>query len=303
MALSMTHSRLLIATCVAAGVVLSAQGRGPAELAAAPVPPGAIRITYGSDPLQFGELRVPSSKGPHPVAIVVHGGCWVSQLGKFPPGAVALDNMRPMAAALTDAGVATWNIEYRRLDNPGGGWPGTFRDVALGADALRTIAREHALDLTRVISIGHSAGGHLALWLASRARVPAASEIYVKDPLRLVAAISLDGPGDLRAMIAAQQGICGRPVITELMGGSPDEQPDRYRAGSPIELLPAGTRLEFLMGRVFGAQNEAYQAAATKAGDTVQATTTPTAGHFTFIDPQSDVWPQVMAAVRRTLGK
>ena len=87
------------------------------------------------------------------------------------------------------------------------------------------------------------------------------------------------------------------------MGGSPDTRPDRYRAGSPAELLPIGVRIESLTGRVFGAQNAAYEAAATKAGDTVQATTIPTAGHFTFIDPQSDVWKQVMAAVRRTLGK
>src|SRR5688572_21435696 len=264
--------------CLAIGAILCAQGRGPVELATAPVPPGAMRIAYGTDALQFGELRVPSTPGPHPVAIVIHGGCWVSQLGNFDPRGVGMENMRPMAAALTAAGIATWNIEYRRVGNFGGGWPGTFRDVALGADALRKLAREHTLDLSRVISIGHSAGGHFALWLAARPKIPAASEIYVKDPIRLVAAVNLDGPGDLRAMWGAQHSICTRPVITELMGGSPDERPDRYRAGSPAELLPIGTRIESLTGRVFGAQNAAYEIAATKAGDTVQATTTPMAG-------------------------
>jgi hypothetical protein len=129
-----------------------------------------------------------------------------------------------------------------------------------------------------------------------------ASDVYEKDPLRLVAAVNLDGPGDLRAMIGAQFSICNRPVITELMGGSPDDRPERYRAGSPAELLPMGARIESLTGRVFGAQNAAYEAAAVKAGDTVQATTTPAAGHVTFIDPQSDIWPQVLAAVRRTLS-
>ena len=200
--MAMTHSRLLIgATCAFAGAILSAQGRGPVELANAPVPPGAIRIAYGSEALQFGELRVPSTPGPHPVAIVVHGGCWVSQLGDFDPRGIGMENMRPMAAALVEAGIATWNIEYRRVGNFGGGWPETFRDVALGADALRRFAREHALDLSRVISIGHSAGGHFALWLAARPKIPVASEVYMKDPLRLVAAVNLDGPGDLRAMI------------------------------------------------------------------------------------------------------
>src|SRR5215510_1982359 len=120
-----------------------AQNRGPVELATAPVPPGARRIAYGSDPLQFGELRLPSTKGPHPVAIVIHGGCWLAKLGNLDPRATALDGVRPLAAALTENGIATWNIEYRRLGNPGGGWPGTFRDVADAADFLRTLSREN----------------------------------------------------------------------------------------------------------------------------------------------------------------
>src|SRR5262245_7970112 len=103
----------------------AAQSRGPLDLANAPVPPGAQRVAYGTDSLQFGELRLPSTRGPHPLAIVIHGGCWVAKLGNLDERAVALDNMRPAAAALTDAGIATWNIEYRRLGNPGGGWPGT----------------------------------------------------------------------------------------------------------------------------------------------------------------------------------
>src|SRR5262245_36593668 len=97
---------LLIATST------SAQNRGPADLANAPVPPGAQRIAYGKDPLQFGELRLPSGVERPPVAIVVHGGCWAATLGKYDPRAVAIDNMRPMAAALTAAGIATWNVEY-----------------------------------------------------------------------------------------------------------------------------------------------------------------------------------------------
>ena len=293
--------RILI-VLVLAGGSLAAQARGPAELANAPVPPGARLITYGSDPMQFGELRVPSTKGPHPVAIVVHGGCWVSKLGAYDPRAVALDNMRPMASALTEAGIATWNIEYRRIDQPGGGWPGTFQDVGAAADFLRTIAARDELDLNRAIAIGHSAGGHLAMWLAARQRVPAGSDLYSKDPLVLAGAVNLDGPADLSAALAVEKQICGSPVITELMGGTPAARADRYRAASPVEMLPYGGQQVFLAGAMFGSQVEPYTAAARKSGDSITATHFAKAGHFLFIDPQSEIWPEVVRSVQRTLS-
>ena len=289
---------LLFFTCAAA-----AQTRGPLDLATAPVPPGARQIAYGTNPLQFGELRVPSVKGPHPVAIVVHGGCWVAKLENMDERAVAMNNMRPLSASLTDAGIATWNVEYRRLGNAGGGWPGTFQDVALAADFVRTLARDNDLDLTRIIAIGHSAGGHLAMWLAARAKLPRTSELYTSNPLGLTGVVNLDGPPDLKATIPVQQPICGSPVITNLIGGSPDEQPERYRAASPIELLPLGVRQEFFAGRMFAAQVAPYEAASKQAGDTLHTTELANAGHFVFIDPLSDVWPQVLDAVRRLLLK
>lgn len=281
---------------------LIAQARGPLELANASVPSGAVRIAYGPDALQFGELRLPATKPPHPVAIVIHGGCWVARLGNMDPRAAGMENMRPLAAALTESGIATWNMEYRRLGHEGGGWPGSFRDVANAADFLRTLAREHQLDLTRIIAIGHSAGGHFAMWLAARPKIPENSELYVKDALRLAGVVNLDGPADLKATLPMQQPVCGSPVITNLMGGSPEERPERYRAGSPIELLPLGVPQAFFAGRLFGAHVAPYEAAAKKAGETVQATAIESAGHFVFIDPQSDVWPQVLASVRRVLS-
>ena len=139
--------------CLTAWLLLTAtalaQDRGPLDLATASVPPGAQRIAYGSDPLQFGELRVPKTGSPHPLAIVVHGGCWLAQIGNMDRRAVSIDYMRPAAAALTDAGIATWSIEYRRLGNDGGGWPGTFKDVANAADFVRTFAQQQRLDLAR----------------------------------------------------------------------------------------------------------------------------------------------------------
>jgi len=279
-------------------VGVNAQDRGPMELASAPIPPGTVRLAYGSEPLQFGELRVPDGAGPHPVAIVVHGGCWLAKIGNMDERAVALGNMRPLAAALNDAGLATWNIEYRRLGHAGGGWPGTFQDVARAADFLRTVAGKHQLDLTRVISIGHSAGAHFALWLAARPNIAKDSEIYVADPLRLAGVVSLDGPADLKATIPLQRPVCGVPVITDLMGGPPDQRPERYRAASPIELLPFGVPQAFFTGRMFDGHAAPYELAARKAGDVVRPTVLPDAAHFVFIDPKSPVWPQVLRSVR-----
>jgi pimeloyl-ACP methyl ester carboxylesterase len=280
---------------------LFAQDRTPADLLKIPVP-DATRIAYGAGPLQFGELRVPAGRGPHPVVIIVHGGCWVAKLGKLDDRAVALDLVRPIAADLTANGLATWNLEYRRVGNDGGGWPGTFQDIAAGADHLRRIAAKNQLDLTRVVAIGHSAGGHFALWLAGRSKLPKSSELYVKDPLRLKGVVDLDGPGDLQAMLSLQQSVCGAPVITQLMGGSPEERGQRYREGSPVEMLPLGVPQEIFAGRMFAAQTPAYVEAAKRAGDTVNATVAAQAGHFVFIDPGSSTWPQVVKAIRGLMG-
>jgi acetyl esterase/lipase len=280
---------------------LFAQDRTPDDLLKLPVP-NATRIAYGASALEFGELRVPAGRGPHPVVIIVHGGCWVAKLGKLDDRAVALDLVRPIAADLTAKGFATWNIEYRRLGNEGGGWPGTFQDIAAGADHLRKIAATNQLDLTRVVAIGHSAGGHFALWLAARSKLPKSSELYVKDPLRIKGVVDLDGPGDLKATLPIQQSVCGAPVITQLMGGSPEDRSERYREGSPIEMLPLGVPQEIFAGRMFAAQVQVYVETAKRAGDSANATVAAQAGHFVFIDPESGTWPRVIKAIRALSG-
>jgi len=142
-----------------------------------PVPPCGQRINYADDPLTFGELRLPqvqaTATGSHPVAVVVHGGCW--------KGENDLAHIAHLSTALTQAGIATWTIEYRRIGNAGGGWTGTFRDVSAGTDFVRVLAKRFPLDLSRVIIIGHSAGGHLALWLAARQNLPAQSPLYSRS--------------------------------------------------------------------------------------------------------------------------
>ena len=124
----------------------------------------------------------------------------------------------------------------------------------------------------------------------------------MNNPLRLTAVVDLDGPADLKATIPLQQPVCGSPVITNLIGGSPDERAERYRDASPIELLPFGVRQEFFAGRMFGAQVAPYETAARRTGDALHTTVLAEAGHFVFVDPQSEVWPQVIASVRRLLS-
>src|SRR6266705_1128791 len=163
-----------------------------------PSPIKAIRLAYGSEYLQFGDLYWPNRPGPHPTGILIYGGYWRARYG--------LDLMPGLAEDLATRGYAGWNIEYRRVGNPGGGWPGTMLDVALATDYLRRLAPTYALDLQRVVAIGHSAGGHLALWLAARPRIahdsPLAgssitpqgsnyAEIATSTPLPLAGAISL----------------------------------------------------------------------------------------------------------------
>jgi acetyl esterase/lipase len=257
-----------------------------------PVPTGAQRFSYGSDHSQFGELRLPKGKGPYPVVVVIHGGCWYSE---YDLGHVANFN-----AALTHLGVATWSLEYRRIGNPGGGWPGTFVDVARGTDHLRVLARSYHLDLSRVIVVGHSAGGQLALWLAARHRLPKDSPLYANNPLPLRGIVSLAGITDLRRY----RPNCGE-AVNKLLGGPPAEVPDRYRQTSPIERLPLNVEQFLIQGTLDKIVpvdfSRDYEAAARKKGDRVRLTILPNAGHFDLIAPNSSAWPAVEDAVRSLL--
>lgn len=120
-----------------------------------PPPLSEARIRYGSDPLHFADLRLPARPEPYPVVVLIHGGFWRNRY--------SLDHIGHMAQALTDAGVATWTPEYRRIGDSGGGYPGTFLDIVAALNHLQAIATDYNLDLDRVVVAGHSAGGHLAL--------------------------------------------------------------------------------------------------------------------------------------------
>lgn len=262
---------------------------GAEALSDLPNPKPTARIPYGDDPLQFGDLRLPPGAGPHPVVVVIHGGCWRDQYN--------IDHIGAFSDALTKAGVATWAVEYRRVGNPGGGWPGTFRDIAQAVDHLRKVADEHPIDLERVVAVGHSAGGHLVLWLGARQKIDDVT-LRGEDPLPLMGVVSLAGVDDLRR--ALEEGVCD-DMAAKLIGGSPADVPERYAQGSPIELLPTGTAQHLINGArdpiVPEAFGHDYQAAGQRAGDAVELTVLPDAGHFELIVPTTSAW----AIVRDTI--
>lgn len=253
--------------------------------------PADARIAYGPGPQQFGELWIPGGRGPHPVAVVIHGGCWRAPFGE--------DHLRPLCAALARAGVAAWCLEYRRVGDDGGGWPGTFEDVARGADHLRQIAGAHRLDLTRVIAVGHSAGGELALWLATRSHLPRTDPLRGPEPLLLRGVVGLAAIPDLAR--AATEKVCGDSVPL-FLGGPPEAQASRYAAASPAALLPLGIPQQLVHGRLDRivpiALSESYVAAARAKGDLAVLVPVDGAGHFDLIAPTSAAWPKVERAVR-----
>jgi len=283
-----------------AGIMLANMGYaqrpallGASDVNALPSAAADARIPYGDGPEQFGDLRLPKGKGPFPVAIVIHGGCWVHSYAD-------IQNSTALADALRDAGIATWNIEYRRMDDPGGGWPGTFTDVADAADHLRELAKQYPLDLKRVIAIGHSAGGHLAFWLAARHRFPSEAPFYTADPLKLVGVISLAGPPDLQAFIGQDAHSCGGPVVAKLLGDAQHIDQDRLKAASPAAWLPLGMPQRLIVGQfdfvMTPALSSGYVAQAVAAGDDAQYLPIPGVGHFELIAPHSAAGPTVLGA-------
>ena len=273
--------------------VLHAQNVSFAESQKLPKPPSDHRIAYGSDPLQFGELRLPkNTKGKLPVVVVIHGGCWFAEYD--------LHHLDAFSDALTKLGVATWTIEYRRIGDKGGAWPGTFQDVANGMDYLREVAKQHSLDLRRVVVIGHSAGGQLVLWLAARKNLPKTSELYSNNPLPLLGVVSLAGISDLKKY---------RPncddSVNKLLGGTPEQFPARYQQTSPIELLPLQVPVRLIHGakdRIVPLElGKDFEAAAKRKGEDITLTTLETTGHFDLISPVASVWAIVENSVRTLL--
>ncbi|MBA3868852.1 MAG: alpha/beta hydrolase [Anaerolineae bacterium] len=247
---------------------------------------------YGDDPNQVVDLYLPQGAGLHPVIVLVHGGCWGEKYSAKPLGGIARD--------LTEAGFAVWNIEYRRNGN-GGGYPQTLLDVGQAADLLRTVVAEHSLDLSRVVTMGHSAGGQLALWLAARSRLPATSPLYNPNPLAVRGVVCLAGVIDL--VDAAAKGHCG-DGLTSFMGGTPEQVPDHYQSASPKELVPLGVRQIHIIGELdeLLSNVRSYIEAAQTAGDDAQLMIIPQADHFELVVATTAAWTTVREAAITLAG-
>jgi len=240
---------------------------------------------YGPDPAQFGELWQPATGARHPGTVVImHGGFW--QAG------YDLTLGRPLAADLAARGYAAWNLEYRRA-LAGGGWPATFQDVSAGIDLLATLP----VDTSRVVVVGHSAGGHLGVWAAGRAKLPAgAPGAPGGGPFVPVTAV-VSQAGVLSLADCARDPVGSIPA-RDLMGGEPQDLPAEYRLADPLAAVPVPATVLCLHSRaddrVPFAFSEWYVAAATAAGGDAELIETH-GDHFTLIDPASPDWAEIIS--------
>lgn len=248
--------------------------------------PPAVKLAYGSEPRQFGLMHLPEGKGPHPVLVLIHGGCWQSRIADH-------EYLEPLAAALAGKGWAVWNIEYRGSDDAGGGWPGTFRDVAAAVDQLRLLAPARSLDLKRLVFAGHSAGGHLALWAGSRQRLPAGSALATASPLLPRGLIGLAAIPDLERY-PRDNPACGA-AIAELVGDAAMSEV------SPLRMIPAAGAVTLIVGDGDGivpaSQAEDYLRIGRARGASVGIRRIA-GDHFAFAEAEGAALKAILASLR-----
>lgn len=264
------------------------------DITALPKPSPGTRRDYGATPEQYGILRLPKSAPPentgYPVVVLIHGGCWLSEYD--------LAYFEHWAEWLSEQGWATWNLEYRRVGNAGGGWPGTFDDIVSGINFLQTLAQEKPLNLGDISLMGHSAGGHLALWVAGSGRLGT-------KPRRVIGLAAIT---DLADYSHGPEGSC-HSAVKALMGGEPVEFPTRYADASPANWLKAPETQrrahEFQISLVHGSKDpivapsyaESFVEQGRTAGLNAQWLPITGAGHFDLGVPT----PASKAAVRIAL--
>jgi acetyl esterase/lipase len=279
------------------------------DLLERPRPEPTASVRYGDQALQLVDVWIPDGDGPHPTVLMVHGGCWQSDIADR-------RIMNWIAEDLRKRGIAVWNIDYRGVDRPGGGYPGTFLDAAAAADSLRSHAQAYDLNLSPLVATGHSAGGHLALWLAARpawsrrldkAFVLAGSPILAEDPIRIDTAVSLGGIPDLEAAAVPPGTGCGTDVIARLVGPTTPERRDVFADTSIPRLAPIGVPQVLVNGIQDGivpaAQAEAYAAAMRANGDEVRVRMIDRTGHIELIAPETEAWAAAAAEIEKGLGR
>ncbi len=266
-------------------------------------------FSYGGDQMQKADLWLPAGRGPHPIVLMVHGGCWQTEIADR-------RIMNWIADDLRKRGIAVWNIDYRGVDRAGGGYPGTFADAAAAADALRGEAERHRLDISPLAAVGHSAGGHLALWLAARKAVgarppspliPSGSPLLGADPLPIDTVVSLGGLPDLELAATPPGSGCGTEVIEKLVGPPTLSSRNVYADTSVPRLAPLGISQVLINGlqdRIIPtAYAEAYAKPMRAAGDKVTVRMIESTGHVELIAPETAAWAAAVEEIEAALGR
>ena len=265
------------------------------DLSALPRPVASHTIRWGEGVTDVVDLWLPEGAGPHPVVVMVHGGCWQKSIADK-------NLMDWMADGLRQQGWAVWNIEYRGVDEPGGGYPGTFLDAGAATDQLREHAADYNLDLSRVTGIGHSAGGHLILWLAARAKLPEDSPLGVSDPLQFQGVVVSGGLADLEASRPVTAPGCLDAIYDQLTGPASPERPDPLSDTSPARLFPVGVAFVSVNGsedRIAPPMlGDALTRKAEAAGDSASLVVVPASGHVELVSPGTqafDIQSQILS--------
>jgi acetyl esterase/lipase len=265
------------------------------DLSALPRPVASHTIRWGEGVTDEVDLWLPEGAGPHPVVVMVHGGCWQKSIADK-------NLMDWMADGLRQQGWAVWNIEYRGVDEHGGGYPGTFLDAGAATDQLREHAAEYNLDLSRVTGIGHSAGGHLILWLAARSKLPADSPLRVSDPLQFQGVVVSGGLADLEASRPVTAPSCLDAIYDQLTGPASPERPDPLADTSPARLFPVGVAFVSVNGsedRIAPPMlGDALTRKAEAAGDSASLVVVPASGHVELVSPGTrafDIQSQILS--------
>ena len=264
------------------------------DLLSRPRPQPTRTVAYGKDRNQVADLWLPSGTGPHPAVVMIHGGCWQASIANRTIMNYAAEDLRRR-------GMAVWNIEYRSVDQSGGGYPGTFRDVGAALDRLQIEAPLDHISLKHVVAVGHSAGGQLALWAAARYKLPAGSPLHWAGPLPITGVVDIAGIPNLKTDTHTA---CGAAVLRKLTGAPSSRRPDVYADTSPAALLPLGPPQVVIHGAqdttVPPAVGEAYVASARAAGDKV-AFHSPPGNHVSEITPGEPGWEDAAASVQALL--
>lgn len=248
-----------------------------------PPPPADAKVAYGTDPNQFGEIRVPKTGSSFPLVINIHGGYWRAKYD--------LAHAGHLCAALTAKGLATWNLEYRRVGNPGGGWPGTFEDIRSAYRYVSQLAKKYNLNASKVVVMGHSAGGQLALCLAAHES-------------SLTRVISLAGVVDLQQ---AYELHLSNDAVVSFLGGKPNEVPEHYHEADPMQRSLPRTTTQWLIHGATDTEvpsyfSRTYAEKKKPRGEDVHYLEISTAGHYDLIDPRSKAWPKVEGTMLHMLG-